>query len=98
MSSAMWCFRSLTLSDWLTPPTQLRVRGLRSGRRADCRPLLDEWDWLRPWVPILVDVLDHEQEWWDGIPADGSVLLGVEPDQLPLACWREATDHAGIST
>jgi hypothetical protein len=28
----------------------------------DRRPLLEEYEWLRPWVPILVKVLEHEPE------------------------------------
>ncbi len=50
----------------------------------DCRPLLDEYEWLRPWLPTLVDVLDHEPEWLGDPDQDDHVLLGVEPDQSQL--------------
>jgi hypothetical protein len=50
----------------------------------DCRPLLEAWDWLRPWVPILIDILDHEPDWWTETEGPDHALLGVDPNQARL--------------
>ncbi|MEZ3118216.1 DUF5817 domain-containing protein [Halobaculum sp. MBLA0147] len=50
----------------------------------DCRPLLEAWEWLRPWVPILVDILDHEPDWWTETDGPDHALLGVDPSQARL--------------
>lgn len=59
----------------------------------DCRPLLEAWEWLRPWIPILVELLDHKPDWWTESKQPDHALLRVDPIQarlgnaLPTADW-----------